>query len=127
MSIGDWAKFINAHLEGEHGRSKLLTQETFKRLHTPPFASSFPFVLGGEWIDGYALGWGIGNTSWARGTVMTHAGSNGRNWAEVWMAPEHGFAVLVITNISYPDSPSPDDAATEVLNTLVSRYLTEGE
>ncbi len=127
MSIGDWAKFINAHLEGEHGRSKLLTQETFKLLHTPPFASSFPFVLGGEWIDGYALGWGIGNTSWARGTVMTHAGSNGRNWAEVWMAPEHGFAVLVTTNISYPDSPSPDDAATEVLNTLVSRYLPEGE
>jgi len=127
MSIGDWAKFINAHLEGEYGRARLLTQETFKLLHTPPFTSRFPFILGGEWIDGYALGWGVKNASWASGTVITHAGSNGLNWAEVWMSPEDNFAVLVTTNISYPDSPSSHDAATEVLNALVSRYLPEGK
>ncbi len=36
--------------------------------------------------------------SWARGPVLTHAGSNRMWYCVVWMAPERGFAVLATCN-----------------------------
>jgi len=107
MSIRDWAKFIIQHLEGEKGGSNLLKPETFKVLHTPPFDT-------GE----YALGWFVE----MEGTVFTHYGSNGVNYAYVWMSTEYDFAVLVTTNI---DSPVARTASREAINTLVSKFLTE--
>jgi CubicO group peptidase (beta-lactamase class C family) len=85
-SIGDWGKFIQAHLRGELGEPGLLKPETFKLLHTAPF--------GGE----YGFGWLIVQRAWAGGMALNHAGSNTQNYAIVWLAPTKDFAVLVMTN-----------------------------
>jgi len=108
-SIGDWAKFINAHLEGRQGRSSLLKQETFETLHTPPFRGD------------YALGWGVVRRDWAGGTALTHTGSNGGNYALVWMAPQQDFAVIVVTNIGSGDEAL--EALNETSNVLIDMYL----
>src|SRR5215472_3788454 len=84
-SIGDWAKFIQAHLRGERGESGLLKPETFKHLHTSPYGD-------------YGFGWLLVQRPWAGGLALNHAGSNTQNFAIVWMAPLKDFAVLVMTN-----------------------------
>jgi len=108
-SIGDWAKFITAHLEGRHGQSILLKQETLEALHTPPF--------GGD----YALGWGVVRRDWAGGTALTHTGSNGGNYALVWMAPQRDFAVIVTTNIGSGDEAL--EGLNETSDVLIDMYL----
>ena len=84
-SIGDWAKFVQAHLRGERGEHGLLKPETFKHLHTSPYGD-------------YGFGWLLVQRPWAGGLALNHAGSNTQNFAIVWMAPLKDFAVLVMTN-----------------------------
>ena len=108
-SIGDWAKFIIAHLEGRHGRSDLLTQQTFETLHTPPF-------------DGdYALGWGVIERDWAEGVALTHTGSNNLSYSLVWMAPQQDFGVVVVTNIGM--GVESLEALDEAADALIDMYL----
>ena len=87
-SMGDWAKFVAAHLAGARGEKTplKLTAETWRQLHTTP--------PGGN----YAMGWAVTERSWGGGRVLTHAGSNTMNFAVVWMAPKRSYAVLVATN-----------------------------
>jgi CubicO group peptidase (beta-lactamase class C family) len=87
MTIGDWAKFIALHLEGRRGRSKLLSQAGFERLHTPAPKTEV------------ALGWMVTERPWG-GTVLTHSGSNTMWFCVVWMAPAKDFAVLACTNVA---------------------------
>ena len=47
MSLGDWAKYAIAHLQGARGESRLLKRETWRKLHTP--------LPPGD----YAFGWGL--------------------------------------------------------------------
>lgn len=109
MSVRDWAKFIMMHLKGEKGGSKLLKPETFQVLHTPPFDTG-----------GYALGWSIEYSFWTDGKIFTHAGTNGYNYAKVWMSTERDFAVLIATNI---DSRGARTASSEAINTLIEKFL----
>lgn len=103
-SVVDWGKFVTAHLRGESGESGILKPETFKRLHTPPFA--------GE----YGFGWLVLNRSWAgNGPALNHAGSNNQNYAIVWMAPAKDFAVLVATNQAGGETFNACDAAAAAL------------
>jgi len=85
-SLRDWAQFIILHMKGEAGKSRFLKYKTFKKLHTPIGASD------------YAMGWIVTVREWGGGDVLTHAGSNTRNWSVVWMAPKKDFAVLVTAN-----------------------------
>jgi len=87
-SIQDWAKFIQDQLRGDRGEPALLKPETYQKLHTPPF--------GGE----YALGWVTAQRSWGGGKVLNHAGDNTMNCANVWIAPQRDFAILVCVNQS---------------------------
>lgn len=84
-SVGDWAKFIQAHLRGERGEPGLLKPETIKHLHTSPYGD-------------YGFGWLLVQRPWADGLALNHAGSNTMNFAIVWIAPRKDFAVLVMTN-----------------------------
>jgi len=102
-SVVDWGKFITAHLRGEKGLPGILKPETFKRLHTPPF--------GGD----YGYGWMVVDRPWAGGHVFTHAGSNGMNFAVVWMAPAKDFAALVMTNQGGGETANACDAAVSAL------------
>lgn len=109
-SVGDWAKFVAAHLAGARGRKTPLNLpgEAFRTLHTPPF--------GGD----YAPGWLVTERSWGGGRVLTHAGSNTMNFAVVWMAPKRNFAVLVATNEGGPTVPKACDEAAAA---LIRRFL----
>jgi len=106
-SIGDWGKFIAAHLRGEKGEAGILQPETFKRLHTPP--------LGGD----YGFGWFVADRGWAGGHALNHSGSNLQNYAVVWMAPVKDFAVLVMTNQAGGETFNACDAAA---GALISHY-----
>ncbi len=87
-SIGDWAKFIALHVDAENGRARLLSAESFTRLHT---AANGP----GE---KYAMGWLVAERPWADGRVLTHSGSNTMWFCVTWLAPKKDFAVLVCAN-----------------------------
>jgi hypothetical protein len=108
--VGDWAKFVIAHLQGARGESGLLKPETVETLHTPAF--------GGE----YAAGWLVTERPWGGGQVLTHAGSNTMNFAVVWMAPIRNFAVLVATNQGGDVVPQ---ACDEAAGMLIEKYLGE--
>ncbi|MBV9848767.1 MAG: serine hydrolase, partial [Armatimonadetes bacterium] len=107
-AVGDWAKFVALHLQGEQGTSRLLQPRTLRRLHAPQF--------GGD----YAGGWLVTDRPWGGGRVLTHAGSNTQNYAVVWMAPLDDFAVLVATNQGGARAAQATDAAAA---TLIRHFL----
>ena len=97
--LEDWAKFLNAHLEGPKGRSKLASAATFQRLQTPP--------KGGT----YAAGWDVGTRPWAGGTTLSHSGSNTMNLVTTWIAPAKGLVMMVATNAATSGADLAVDAA----------------
>ncbi len=107
-SMGDWARFIIAHLQAEKEDTALLKQETARKLHTPAF--------GGD----YAGGWLVTDRDWAGGRALTHAGSNNMNFAVVWMAPNRNFAVLVACNQGGDKAEEAcDKAAAALIETVL--------
>ncbi|HEU0038089.1 MAG TPA: serine hydrolase [Verrucomicrobiae bacterium] len=87
-SIQDWAKFIQDQLRGARGESALLKPEAYQTMHKVHF--------GGD----YALGWSVAERSWGGGKVLNHVGDNTMNCANVWIAPQRDFAILVCVNQS---------------------------
>ncbi len=108
-SLRDWSKFIALHLQAARGDCKLLTAESFHRLHAP------------QPIDdktGYALGWIILERPWADGSVLMHNGSNTMWYSVVWIAPKRGFAVMAVTNLAglgAKDGAAATDAVASLL------------
>ncbi|MBN1393196.1 MAG: beta-lactamase family protein [Sedimentisphaerales bacterium] len=107
-SVGDWAKFVACHLKGARNGKTLLMPETFRVLHTPAFDGN------------YMGGWNITERDWAGGRVLTHTGSNGMNFAVVWMAPKRNFAVLVVSNQGKGEVAKGCDEAAW---TLIKKFL----
>lgn len=108
-SLRDWSKFIALHLQGARGDGKLLTAESFQRLHT-----SQPI----DDNSGYALGWIVLERPWADGSVLMHNGSNTMWYSVVWIAPKRGFAVMAVTNLAGPGlqaGTAVTDAAASLL------------
>lgn len=113
MTIGDWAKFVAAHVRGDPAReARLVSPEMYAKLHTP--------------VDGYAMGWGVAARAWAKGgregdkgIVLTHAGSNTMWFCVAWLAPERDFAVLIATNMG---GKAAEKAADEAAGTLIGAF-----
>jgi hypothetical protein len=61
-----------------------------------------------------------GAGDWAGGRVLTHTGSNGMNFAVVWMAPKRDFAVLVVSNQGKGEVAK---ACDEAAWTLIKEFL----
>lgn len=110
-TIQDWAKFIQDQLRGAREEPALLKPESYQKLHTPPF--------GGE----YALGWIVGQRDWGGGRVLNHAGDNTMNFANVWIAPQRNFAILVCVNQSGGSAFKATDAAVGALVKLQGEKL----
>ena len=106
-SIQDWGNFIQDQLRGARGASALLKAESYQKLLTPP--------LGGD----YALGWMVANRSWAGGKALNHAGDNTMNFANVWVAPQRDFAILVCVNQSGDTAFKATDEAVGAMIELV--------
>jgi len=109
-SIGDWAAFVKLHLDAELGNPRLLTAETFQKLHTP--ANNLK--------PSYAMGWGILNREWAGGKTLTHNGTNTMWFSTVWMAPLKGFAVMAVCN---QGGKKAEKAVDEAVSMLVKDYI----
>ena len=88
-TLADWARFVAAHLRGEHGDQDYLKPTTWQRLHTPG---------GIDW--GYSPGWVVTEQEWAGGKLLRHIGSNNFWLAEASLAIRKDFAVLIVTNVS---------------------------
>jgi CubicO group peptidase (beta-lactamase class C family) len=106
-TIQDWAKFVTDQLRGARGESALLKSSTYTVLHTPPF--------GGD----YGLGWLVVKRSWGGGTVLNHGGDNTMNNANVWIAPQRDFAVLVCIN---QGGSTASKAADEAAGALIKLH-----
>lgn len=107
-SVGDWAKFVAAHVRGARGDGGLLKAATFRKLHTPAF--------GGD----YACGWLTAERAWGGGTVLTHAGSNTLSYCVAWLAPRRDFAVLACTN---QGNDAAARACDDTAAALIARFL----
>ena len=110
-TISDWAKFIALQLDGENGRPRLLSAESFTRLHT---AAAGP----GEH---YAMGWIVAERPWADGTVLTHSGSNTMWFAVAWLAPKKDFAVIACCN---QGGEAAQKACDDVAGALIQVHTT---
>lgn len=105
MSIADWAKFVALHLDAECGRTRLLTQASFAKLHAVPRDAD----------RRYAMGWGVEQREWAGGEALTHSGSNTMWFCVTWIAPEKDLAVLVCCNEGGDDAAKCVDGAAWAL------------
>jgi CubicO group peptidase (beta-lactamase class C family) len=108
-TIQDWAKFIQDQLRGARGEPALLKPVSYATLQTPPF--------GGD----YALGWIVVQRDWAGGKVLNHGGDNTMNLANVWVAPQRNFAVLVCANQSGDTAFKATDEAVGAMIDLLKK------
>jgi len=113
MSLADWARFLAVHLGSGPGAtgtgSPFLRPETLARLQTPRDGEE------------YVCGWVVTRRSWAKGPVLTHAGSNTMWYAVTWLAPESGFGVVAVTNVAGDAGPK---ACDDVAGALIRRHLS---
>lgn len=86
VSLGDYARYLQAHLSGAQGVPGLLSVDSFATLHE-------------EVAPGYALGWSTfeGLAPLQAGGFF-HNGSNLRWFAITWFAPSVDTGVLLVTN-----------------------------
>jgi hypothetical protein len=101
MSVLDFARWAGWNAgEGKRGPA-LVKAETLKTLHraiatTPPRKAAPGTPSQGR----YALGWGELQPAWAPYPILSHAGSNTKNLAKVWIDTRRDFAMVFMTNIS---------------------------
>jgi len=84
--IADFARFASWHARGPLRDVKLMTDETYRKLHTNPTGSD------------YAMGWAVLDRPWGGGQVLKHDGSNTMWYAVMWVAPERQSAYVAATN-----------------------------
>lgn len=113
-TLGDYARYMAAHLAGARGYGGLISAASFSKLHTP--------APGTE----YALGWGIVERDWAKGRVLMHHGSNGLWFATVWIAPERDLAMLAVTNAGGSGAAGGVREAIRALRARVNAAMAQG-
>lgn len=104
-SIADWGKFVKLHLDAAMGNPRMLTAESFEKLHT---------AAGGLRPE-YGMGWGIVSRDWAGGEVLTHNGTNTMWFCVVWLAPRKGLAVMAACNQGGKKAEQTVDEAARML------------
>ncbi len=108
--LADWAKFIADHLRGLRGQPGLLQPATYRALATA--------------VDGdeYGLGWVVTRRDWAGGPALNHCGCNTLFFANVWLAPERDFAVLVAANQGQDAFAATDAVVAAVVEHLADLF-----
>jgi CubicO group peptidase (beta-lactamase class C family) len=106
-TMKDWSKFVQEHLKGLNGKkTKILTTELFKKLHTPLPGDGNP----------YALGWGVWNKS-----NHEHAGNNHRWCTLMRLNPASDVAFIAATNIGREVGGM--DAVHDLVKALETHYF----
>jgi CubicO group peptidase (beta-lactamase class C family) len=107
MTLADLATYATEHLRGELGKGKLLSAESYKRLHTPK-------------LYGYAWGWIRKEPSKEIPyTVYWHNGANTMWYAMVAFIPEKNMVVAVASNDG--DFSTAETAAWKIVKAGVDR------
>ncbi len=96
MTVGDLARWGQAHLQGERGQDGIVKADTFKRLHQPESGA-------------YAMGW-VSQTMPDR-RVIWHNGSNTMWYAIVAFDAAADRGVVIVTNGSIGAAQAVDAAA----------------
>ena len=85
-TLDDFARDLQAHLDGERGTPGLLTAESYATLHAPV-------------ASGYALGWSVEASLPPLGAGgFRHNGSNLRWFAVTWFSPQKNCGLLIVVN-----------------------------
>lgn len=110
-SVGDLARWAAVFIGPPAGAKPFLRAETLRALSTE--------VREGT---GSAPGWFTARVAWAKGVVLWHNGSQGRNFALVHVVPEDGWATCVATNVAgLPDARV--DAACQELHLFLAEHV----
>lgn len=112
-TLQTWALFIADQLRGPHGHGALGTADTYDAVQTPVDP------------EGHALGWVVTDRGWAGGRALNHCGSNTMNYANAWLAPERGFAILVVCNQGGDAAFKATDDAVAALIPFAQRRAAE--
>jgi CubicO group peptidase (beta-lactamase class C family) len=97
MTVGDLARYGQAHLRGERGQDGIVKAGTFQRLHQPDTGAT------------YAMGWVSQTTPDRR--VIWHNGSNTLWYAIVGFNAAADRGVVIVTNGSIGAAQAVDAAA----------------
>lgn len=84
-SLGDWAKFVADHLAGANGKDGLLPAAAYAKLHEAVKEENYS---PGGWLSFRG----------PNGLLLTHDGSNTRNYATLFVFPKRDVAILVVCN-----------------------------
>src|SRR3990172_8180699 len=113
MTLSDLCTYATEHLHGELGTGKLLSAETYKRLHAPE-------------LDDYACGWLRKDPSAEIPcTVYWHNGSNTMWYALVVFIPGKNITVAVTSNDG--DIVQAESAAWKVVEASANQFNVEGD
>jgi D-alanyl-D-alanine carboxypeptidase len=102
-SMSDWGKFLADQLCGGAGRPALLSPSIYAAMQKPARGT-------------YGFGWIVVPRNWARGNMLSHAGSNTMNYAASWLGPKVGYGVLVCLNQGGKLNAAANEAAETLLN-----------
>lgn len=121
MSVLDFARWAGWNA-GEAKRGPALVRpETLRKVHTVVIhmEERKEAKPGTPTRGGYALGWGEVAVDWAPAPLLQHTGSNTRNLAQIWVDRQRDFGIVVLTNISRPETGA---ALTAVVKELYGKY-----
>ena len=108
MTLTDLCTYGTEHLRGELGRGKLLTPETYKRLHTPN-------------LENYGYGWVKNNpTVNLPYTTFWHNGSNTMWYVLLAFVPDKNMTVAITSNDG--DVARAQSAAWSIVEASVKKF-----
>ena len=107
-SIGDFARYALAHLDGLAGRDGALKASTIQRLHTPPANVIAP--------EDYAFGWGM--NEFLGEERHWHNGGGGTFLAEIHLFPGQDAGVVFLTNCGFTEALTP-----RIIEAIYRRYI----
>jgi len=90
LTLSDWVLFCQDQIKGHHGEGKLLTQASYRKLHTPI-------------SNNYALGWGTRSKD-GKVTRLSHDGSNTMWYARAVLDLRKKRGTLITLNTATPEA-----------------------
>lgn len=104
MSLTSLAKYAQEHVQGHHGKSGMLTQETFQKLHSE---------VGNL---GYGHGWII------KGTQISHSGTNTMWYAHLGIDLSAELVAIAATNVGGDTGAGVTD---NIIKVMLSRNIKQ--
>ncbi len=120
MSVADFAAWAAWNAGAAKRGPALVKPETLAMLHAPKVTMEIPDPKPGTPKSGqYAFGWGVMTMPWTTRPILTHNGSNSKNYATIFIDPAIDLAIVATTN--YPGDTA-DRALLSVVKSLYERY-----